>query len=142
MRLCYISNQIKISTSLLASNQHTCCTIATLLPQRCTETMKDLKLLSPAAAAASAYTPQMICLNQLIYECIIIYNDNLHEHQTVVDMKAKVITAEAAAAATLRLTLGSTNLSLKAAASVRLSLALSRPSVMYMLTCRSWNKGS
>ena len=28
--------------------------IATLLPERCTATMKDLKLLSPAAAAASA----------------------------------------------------------------------------------------
>lgn len=49
--------------------------------------------------------------------------------------KDKVITAEAAAAATLRLTLvPSTNLSLKAAASVRLSLALSRPSVIYKLT--------
>lgn len=49
--------------------------------------------------------------------------------------KDKVITAEAAAAATLRLTLvPSTNLSLKTAASVRLSLALSRPSVIYKLT--------
>lgn len=36
-------------------NKRTCWTIATLLPQRCTATMKDLKLLSPAAAAASAY---------------------------------------------------------------------------------------
>lgn len=43
-----------------------------------------------------------------------------------------MITADAAAAATLRLTLvPSTNLSLKLAASVRLSLALSRPSAMY-----------
>lgn len=48
----------------------------------------------------------------------------------------QVITAEAAAAATLLLTLvPRTNLSLKAAASVRLSLALSRPSVMYCPTC-------
>nr|GMC61365.1 hypothetical protein Iba_chr02bCG19360 [Ipomoea batatas] len=49
--------------------------------------------------------------------------------QTALNAKDNVITAEAAAAATLRLTLvPNTNLSLKAAASVRLSLALSRPS--------------
>lgn len=87
--------------------------------------MKDLKLLSPAAAAASAYihnipsirTKVDVGANNLYYA--LRYND-------------QVITADAAAAATLLLILvPSTNLSLKTAASVRPSLARSRPSVMY-----------
>jgi hypothetical protein len=46
--------------------------------------------------------------------------------------KIHVITADAAAAATLRLTLvPNTNLSLKLAASVKPSLARSRPSAIY-----------
>ena len=51
--------------------------------------------------------------------------------------KNHVITADAAAAATLRVTLvPNTNLSLKLAASVRLSLARTSPSAIYGLTSK------
>lgn len=59
-------------------------------------------------------------------------------HQKVYD---QVRTAEAAAAATLLLILvPNTNLSLKDAASVKLSLARSRPSVIYLLTYKGKKK--
>lgn len=88
--------------------------------------MKDLKLLSPAAAAASAY-------NQPSNFSYSIHNVlGMLQKRFCKKVGDRVVTAEAAAAATLLLTLvPSTNLSLKAAASVRLSLARSSPSVMY-----------
>lgn len=47
---------LKTVMQLSVKWHHTCWTIATLLAQRCTATIKDLKLLSPATAAASACT--------------------------------------------------------------------------------------
>lgn len=87
--------------------------------------MKVLKLLSPAAAAASAYMHNIPHLRKKAECCWFIFG--LH-----MGYNDQVITADAAAAATLLLTIvPSTNLSLKAAASVRPSLARSSPSVMY-----------
>lgn len=90
--------------------------------------MKDLKLLSPAAAAASACISTNIS-SLLLVKCVYISYYSILEQSM---QKIYVITADAAAAATLRLTLvPSTNLSLKLAASVRPSLARSRPSAIY-----------
>ena len=97
--------------------------------------MKDLKLLSPAAAAASAYASNnhsyvgltIVCFRQKNFKIYLTMQINVQIRQ-----KDQVITADAAAAATLLLRfVPSTNFSLKLAASVRLSLARSSPSVMY-----------